>query len=458
MNLKNRSWEARELQSFFHTFTDLPTLKEDGPTVIDHGEGPYIFDTSGRRYFEGNSGLWNMTLGFSEHRLAEAARRQYASFPGYHTFFGRNSKPTVELAERMLELAPVPMSRVFFTNSGSEANESVVKLLWLMWRGEGQPQRRKLLSRKNSYHGATVIASSLTGKDYVKAFGLPLPESIWVDCPHAWRFALPGETDDSFSARLAANLEQTIEAEGPDTIAGFFAEPIMGAGGVIVPPASYFAHIQPVLKKYRIPMVGDEVICGFGRSGQLWGAQTVWQAPDILVASKSMTAGYFPMGAVLLSKEIDERVTKVCESLEEFPHGFTTGGHPVGCAVSLEAIRIITEEGVFAHLRAVAPQFQSRLRALASHSMIGEARGVGLMGALEMVADKSTRAPFPGAVRIGERISRAARQRGLIARPLGASLVLAPPFITTAAQIDEMFTVLEEVIEVVHAEVASMAL
>ena len=455
MHPQNRSWEARELQSFFHTFSDLPTLREDGPTVIDHGDGPYIFDAAGRRYFEANSGLWNMTLGFSEHRLAEAARRQYASFPGYHTFFGRNSKPTVALAERILELAPVPMSRVFFTNSGSEANESVVKLLWLMWRGEGQPQRRKLLSRRNSYHGATVVASSLTGKDYVKAFGLPLPESIWVDCPHAWRSALPGESDEAYSVRLALNLEMTIEAEGPDTIAGFFAEPIMGAGGVIVPPATYFARIQPVLKKYGIPMIGDEVICGFGRTGHLWGAQVVGQVPDILVASKSISAGYFPMGAVVLSKDIDQRVTKACESLEEFPHGFTTGGHPVGCAISLEAIRIITEEGVFEHLREVAPKFQSRLRSLASHALIGEARGVGLMGALEMVADKRTKTPFPSEVRIGERISRAARQRGLIARPLGSALVLAPPFITTESQIDDMFTVLEEVIEVVQAEVAN---
>jgi adenosylmethionine-8-amino-7-oxononanoate aminotransferase len=296
MTIAAQSWERREATSFFHTFTDLPSLKADGPVIIDHGDGPYIVDTAGRRYFEGNSGLWNMTLGFSEQRLSDAAVKQYREFPGYHTFFGRNTKPTVELAERMLALAPVAMSRVFFTNSGSEANESIVKLLWMMWAAEGKPERRKLLTRKNAYHGATVMASALTGKDYVKAFGLPGPEIITLDCPHAWRFALPGESDEEFAARLAANLESRILQEGPETIAGIFAEPVMGAGGVIVPPATYFARIQPVLKKYGIPLIADEVICGFGRTGSLWGAEAVGQEPDIIVASKSMSAGYFPMG------------------------------------------------------------------------------------------------------------------------------------------------------------------
>jgi 4-aminobutyrate---pyruvate transaminase len=456
MNERTRTWGQRELQSFFHTFTDLQSLREDGPVVIERGEGCYVFDTEGRRYLEGNSGLWNMTLGFSESRLANVARKQYDLLPGYHTFFGRNSEPSIALAEKMLELAPVPMSRVFFTNSGSEANESVVKLLWLVWGAEGQPQRRKLISRKYSYHGSSVMTSSLTAKDYVKAFGLPLPECIRVECPHVWRFANPGESDAAFAERLAIDLEQTIKAEGPDTIAGFFAEPVMGAGGVLVPPASYFSQIQSVLKRYRIPMIADEVICGFGRTGNLWGAQSVGQVPDIIVASKSMSAGYFPIGAVLLSKEIDDRVSAASERWEEFPHGFTTGGHPVGCAIANEAIRIITEEGILEHIRDVSGVFLSRLRAFADHPLVGEARGVGLMGALEIVADKREKTSFPGTARVGERIARAARQRGLISRPLGSSLVLAPPFIITAKQIDEMFSLLDEVLEVVQSELEAL--
>ncbi|ABO59552.1 aminotransferase class III-fold pyridoxal phosphate-dependent enzyme (plasmid) [Burkholderia vietnamiensis] len=454
MTNTQKPWGSRETASFFHTFTDLPSLREDGATVIDHGEGPFIVDTNGNRFFEGNSGLWNMTLGFSEHRLAKVAAEQYSAFPGYHTFFGRNSKPTVELSERMLALAPVPMSRVFFTNSGSEANESVIKLLWMMWAAEGQPQRRKLLTRKNAYHGATVMASALTGKDYVKAFGLPTPDVITLDCPHAWRFAQAGESEEAFVKRLVSNLEKTILAEGPDTIAGMFAEPVMGAGGVIVPPAGYFEQVQAVLKKYQIPLVADEVICGFGRTGNLWGCQTVGLRPDIIVASKSMSAGYFPVGAVMLSAEIDRRATAASEQWEEFPHGFTTAGHPVACAVSLEAIRIITDEGILENVQKVGRKFQDGLRALADHPMVGDVRGVGLMGALEMVSDKSSKTSFSGELRVGERIAKAAREFGYIIRPLGASVVLAPPFITTSEQIDDLLTVLKRVLDSVYKDIS----
>jgi len=440
-----KSWESRDACSFFHTFTDLQTLEESGPTIIARSEGPYVFDAAGKRYLEGNSGLWNMTLGFSEKRLVDVAMRQYESLPGYHTFFGRNSKPSIALAERLKDLAPMPMGRVFFTNSGSEANESVVKLLWMLWRSEGQPERRKLITRTNAYHGATVMASSLTGKSYVGAFGLPLPEVLVTECPHAWRYARAGEDDDAFAKRLADDLDALIRQEGPETIAGFFAEPVMGAGGVIVPPGTYFAHVQPVLRKHRIPLVCDEVICGFGRTGNVWGAETIGiEAPDIVVASKSISAGYFPMGAVLLSEEIDARLSEACRRAEEFPHGFTAGGHPVGCAISLEAIRIITEEGVLDHVRDIAPHFQERLRALETHPHVGEARGVGLMGALEIVADQRSNTPFADGDRIGERIAQSALERGLIIRPLGNSVVLAPPFILDRVQIDALFDVLSD--------------
>lgn len=438
---------SRERRSFFHTFTDLPSLAEDGAMVIGRGEGPFVFDDAGQRYFEGNSGLWNMTLGFSEQRLVEVAARQYRELPGYHTFFGRNSQPSIELAERIIALAPVPMSRAFFTNSGSEANESVIKLLWMMWRGEGQPQRRKLITRKNAYHGATVMASSLTGKDYVGAFGLPGPEIVTIGCPHHAKFALPGESEADFVARLARELEERIAAEGAETIAGFWAEPIMGAGGVLVPPKGYFEAIQPILKRHGIPLVGDEVICGFGRTGFLWGADAVGQKPDIIVASKSISAGYFPMGAVMLSPEIDARASKACETWEEFPHGFTAGGHPVGCALANEAIRIITEEGVLQHVQSLAPQFGQRLAEIGRHALVGEARGLGLMGAVEVVADKATRQPFAPGARIGERIARMSRRKGLIIRPLGASIVIAPPFITTPPQLDWIFETITAVLD-----------
>ncbi len=447
MNLQRNSWEQREVQSFFHTFTDLPALRQHGPTVIERGEGIYVFDVQGNRYIEGNSGLWNIVLGYDEPQLVEAASAQYKRFPAYHTFFGRNSMPTVELAERLLSLAPVPMSRVFFTNSGSEANDSVVKLLWLMHSGAGEPKRRKMISRKNAYHGTTVMTSSLTGKDYVKAFGLPLPDVLFADCPHHWRYAEPGESEAAFTKRLAANLDALIRKEGPETIAGFIAEPVMGAGGVLPPPAGYFPAIQAVLRRYGIPFVADEVICGFGRTGNLWGCQTYQIEPDIIVASKVLTAGYFPMGAVILSKAIDRKLTAACEQYEEFPHGFTTGGHPVGSAIALKSLEIITEGGMLENLRGIAPVFQAGLGALAGHPLVGEARGVGLMGALEIVADKRAKQAFAGNLQAGERIATAARERGLIIRPIGSAVVIAPPFIITRGQIEELFRILKETLD-----------
>jgi adenosylmethionine-8-amino-7-oxononanoate aminotransferase len=274
-----------------------------------------------------------------------------------------------------------------------------------------------------------------------------------LDCPHAWRFAESGESEQEFASRLAKSLEQRILAEGPETIAGMFAEPVMGAGGVIVPPANYFAEIQPVLKRYDIPLVADEVICGFGRTGSLWGSIAVGQIPDIVVASKSMSAGYFPMGAVMLSADMDRRASAASSMWEEFPHGYTTGGHPVGCAVSLEAIRIITEEGVFKNVVNVGEAFQAGLRALADHPMIGDVRGLGLMGALETVSDKKAKQSFSGDLRVGERIAQEARDRGFIIRPLGSSVVLAPPFISTQSQIDDLLAVLKEVLDVVYKQV-----
>ena len=454
MTLQTNSWEARELRSFFHTFTHLPSVREQGPTVIQRGAGIYVYDVHGRQYIEGNSGLWNITLGYDNQQLIAAATAQLNEFPAYHTFFGRNSQPTIALAERLLALAPVPMSRVFFTNSGSEANDSVIKLLWMIHRAEGQPKRRKLISRKLAYHGTTVMTSSLTGKDYVEAFGLPVPEVLFADCPHFWRYGLPNESEADFVLRLATCLETLIQQEDPDTIAGFFAEPVMGAGGVIPPPPGYFPAIQAVLGKYQIPFVADEVICGLGRTGNLWGCQTYDIQPDVIVASKVLTAGYFPMGAVILSAEIDRRLTAACEAYEEFPHGFTTGGHPVGAAIALASLAIIMEQGVLNNVRAVAPAFQHGLRALAGHPMIGEARGVGLMGALDVVADKLTKAAFPGELQVGERIAAAARERGLIIRPIGTAVVIAPPFIITEAEIATMLGILKETLDAVARELS----
>ena len=445
--LRSGSWEARSLQSVLHGFTHLGTLNEKGPVVLTRGDGIYVEDSHGNRYLEGNSGLWNSVVGFNHPELVEAACEQYRKFPAYHAFFGRVSEPAVTLSEKLLEIAPATMDKVFFTNSGSEANDTVVKLLWMINQGLGKPHRRKILSRVNAYHGVTGITASMTGKDYVGAFGLPLDEFLFADCPHHWRYANEGESELEFSTRCASNLETLINDEDPETIAGFFAEPVMGAGGVITPPEAYFEAVQAVLRKYDIPLIADEVICGFGRTGRVWGCQTYGIKPDILVASKCITAGYFPMGAIMVSRSTVERLNEAAKRYEEFPHGFTTAGHPVGCAIALKAIDIILNEGVFDNVVDVSPHFQNRLDGFASHPHIGEARGIGLMGALELVEDKENKTPFPPEKPVAEEIANVALEHGLICRPIGQAIVIAPPFIITRDQIEELFSKLQITIE-----------
>ncbi len=448
------SWESRADAFSLYGFTDLPSVHRRGAVVLTHGEGPYVVDVHGRRYFDANSGLWNMVAGFDHPGLIAAAQAQYARFPGYHAFFGRMSDQTVLLSEKLVAVSPFDRGRVFYTNSGSEANDTMVKILWFLGLAEGHPERRKIITRWNGYHGVTVCAASMTGKAYNAQFGLPLPGFIHVGCPHYWRFGQPGETEAEFTVRLARELEATIIKEGPETIAGFFAEPVMGAGGVIPPSAGYFPAVQAVLRRYGIPLIADEVICGFGRTGELWGCQTYGFVPDAIISSKVLTAGFFPMGAVILGPDLADRVQSAAERLEEFPHGFTASGHPVGCAIALKAIDVVMHEGLLDNVRALTPRFEAGLARLAEHPNIGEWRGKGLMGALEAVRDKATRTPFEGHLSVSERIANACTDLGLICRPLGQSIVLCPPFITTEAQLDAMFDRLDTALRQVFAEVA----
>ncbi|RBO51789.1 aspartate aminotransferase family protein [Rhodovulum sp. BSW8] len=445
------SWKARAESSSFYGFTDLPSVKARGTVVLTHGEGPYVIDTEGRRYLDSNSGLWNMVAGFDHAGLAAAAKAQYDRFPGYHAFFGRMSDQTVMLSEKLIEVSPYERGRVFYTNSGSEANDTLVKMLWFLARAEDQPQRRKILTRKNAYHGVTAVSASMTGKPYNALFGLPLPDFIHLTCPHYWREGRPGETETQFTARMAAELEEVINREGAETIAGFFAEPVMGAGGVIPPSAGYFQAIQPILKKHGIPLISDEVICGFGRTGAVWGCETYDFVPDAIISSKALTAGYFPMGAVILGPGLADRLHRASEAVEEFPHGFTASGHPVGCAIALKAIDVILNEGLLENVRRLTPLFEEGMKRLAENPNIGEFRGKGLMGALEAVADKPTRTPFPSNLSVSERIANTCTDHGLICRPLGQSIVLCPPFILTEPQMAEMFEKLEAALTEVFA-------
>lgn len=448
------SWESRADAHSFYGFTDLPTVHDRGTVVLTHGKGPYIYDVHGRSYLDANSGLWNMVAGFDHPGLTAAAQEQYARFPGYHAFFGRMSDQTVMLSEKLVEVSPFADGKVFYTNSGSEANDTMVKMLWFLWASEGMPQRRKVLTRINAYHGVTAVSASMTGKPYNSVFGLPLPGFIHLACPHYWKNGRDGETEEQFTQRMAAELEATIIKEGPETIAGFFAEPVMGAGGVIPPSKGYFQAVVPILRKYGIPVISDEVICGFGRTGNTWGCETYDFMPDAIISSKNLTAGFFPMGAVILGPELTARLQAASERIEEFPHGFTASGHPVGCAIALKAIDVVMNEGLADNVKALTPKFEAGLARLAENPNIGEWRGKGLMGALEAVQDKATKTPFPGHLSVSERIANACTDQGLICRPLGQSIVLAPPFIMTEGQMDEMFDKLEKALTKVFAEVA----
>ncbi|MEM9050341.1 MAG: aminotransferase [Pseudomonadota bacterium] len=447
------SWEARSDAYVMYGFTDLPTLQERGPIVLTHGTGIYVHDVHGRSWLDANSGLWNMVAGFDHPGLAAAAKAQYDRFPGYHAFFGRLSDQTVALSERLIAVSPFESGKVFLTNSGSEANDTLVKMLWFINTVQGRPERRKIITRKNGYHGVTVASASMTGKPYNAWFGLPLADFIHTSCPHYWRHGAAGESEAAYVARLAAELEAIIAREGAETIAGFVAEPVMGAGGVIVPPDGYFQAVAPVLKRHDIPLISDEVICGFGRTGSVWGCETFGFQPDAIISSKNLTAGYFPMGAVILGPTLAATLQAASEHVEEFVHGYTASGHPVGCAVALKAIDVILEEGLLDNVRAVAPLFQERLRAMAALPHIGEARGVGLMGALEAVVDKDSKQPFDATLSVSERIAKACIDNGLICRPLGQAIVLCPPFIIKPDEIDRLFSLLEQSLTAVFREI-----
>jgi 4-aminobutyrate--pyruvate transaminase len=428
-----------DLAAVLHPYTNLVRHAETGPLVIVRGEGVRVFDEAGRDYIEGLAGLWCTSLGWGEERLVEAATRQMRQLPFYHLFGSKTHDPATALSARLLEMAPGKMSKVFLANSGSEANDTAVKLIWYRNNARGLPDKKKLIAREKAYHGVTVMTASLTGlPNNQRSFDLPLPGILRAGCPHHYRFGHPGESEEQFSTRLAEELEALILAEGPDTVAAFFAEPVMGAGGVIVPPRGYFDKIQAVLRKYDVLLVVDEVICGFGRTGAMFGCDTYGIRPDMMTVAKGLSSGYQPISALLVSDEVYRPVMEESGRIGIFGHGYTYGGHPVAAAVALETLAIYAERDILSHVRQVAPALQDGLRALQQHPLVGEARGVGLIGAVELVADKDARTPFDQALGMGARVAARAQAHGLILRAMGDSVAFAPPLIITTAEIEEM--------------------
>ena len=440
--LRPNSNAARDIASVLHPYTDLRLHPEIGPVVMARGKGVRVWDDAGRGYIEAVAGLWCASLGFDNERLARVAHEQMLKLPFYHGFNAKSHEPMIELAEMLLARAPVPMSKVFFANSGSEANDSAIKMAWYFNNALGRPNKKKILSRIKAYHGITIASGSLTGlANNHRSFDLPLPGFLHAATPHHYHGAGPGESEEAFATRLAEELEALILAEGPETIAAMFAEPIMGAGGVIVPPATYFEKIQRVLHRHDILLVADEVICGFGRTGNAWGSQTYGLQPDILTCAKALSASYLPISAVMVNARVFNALAEESHTIGTFGHGFTYSGHPVPAAVAVETLKIYDEIGLVDHVRDVGPHLQAEIRRrFSAHPLVGEARGQGLIAGLELVADKKKRQNFDPALRIGARAARAIEAAGVISRGLpGDVLAFSPPLIITRAEIDEMF-------------------
>jgi 4-aminobutyrate--pyruvate transaminase len=423
-----------------HPYTQLRQIERDGPLVVVRGEGVHVFDEAGNRYLEGMAGLWCAALGFSNARLVDAATRQMKTLPYYHAFSGKVPGPATELAEALMRWAPVPMARVLFANSGSESNDTAFKLVRYYHNAIGKPKKKKVIARDKGYHGVTVATASMSGLPTMhRHFDLPIDGVVRVACPHAYQFARDGESGEAFATRLAAELEATIAREGPDTIAAFIAEPVQGAGGVIIPPPTYFDKIQPILKRHDILLIADEVITGFGRLGQPFGTQVYGLQPDLITVAKMLTSAYVPMSALYVSDRMYQAIADASAEVGVFGHGYTYSGHPLACAVALETLRIYESDRLIEHVQRVAPRLQAGLRRYAGHPIVGEVRGLGLIGAVELAADPKARKPFDPQRSVGAYLVKRAQAHGLILRAMAGDIIaFSPPLVITEHEIDDL--------------------
>ncbi|WP_108663377.1 aspartate aminotransferase family protein [Acuticoccus kandeliae] len=439
MTAHPNSLAARDIAYHIHPYTNARRHERQGPIVIDRGEGIYVYDDQGRQMIEAMAGLWSVALGFGEKRLVEAATKQMSRLPYYHSFSHKAHEPGIELAEKLVQMTPEGLDHVFFTNSGSEANDTVVKMVWYYNNALGRPQKKKFIARNGGYHGITVAAGSLTGLQVnQKGFDLPLDFVRHVTCPHLYRYGNPGETEEQFATRLAEELEATILAEGPETVAAFIGEPVMGAGGVLVPPKGYWEKVQEICRKYDILVVADEVINGFGRTGTMFACEQFNIKPDIIVLSKQITSSYLPLAALVISNKMYQGIADETERLGTFGHGYTATAHPVATAVGLENLKIMEERDLVASASRAGARLGAALKALSDHPLVGEVRGLGLIWAVELVADKATKATFETPGKLGTYIFERGHEHGLIIRAIRDTVAFCPPMIITEEEVDEL--------------------
>ena len=421
-----------------HGYTNLARHRENGPRIITSGHGIYVRDERGREYIEAAAGMWCASFGFSEPELAEAAARQLRALPYYHTLTSQSVLPSIELARRLSALVPVENARIYLALSGSEANDFLVKFLWYYNDARGRSQKRKVISRVNGYHGATVVSSSMTGiaKNHA-GFGLPLPGFLHTHDAHYSRNHLPGESETQYVARILGDLERMILAEGPDTVMAFMVEPCAAAGGVIIPPDGYFPALQELLERYEILLLADEIVTGFGRTGRMFGSETFDLRPAAITLGKALTGAYQPVAAIALRGDICDVLERHSDTIGSFAHGTTYSGHPVGSAVAVRALELMEERDILGHVQRVAPVFQARLEGLERFAGVLETRGVGLVGAFQLRDSHGV----PSAAKFKE----LAEDSGVILRavPVGNSLARSPPLIISEAEIHELYDRIE---------------
>ncbi|WP_397534291.1 aspartate aminotransferase family protein [Roseateles sp.] len=440
-----KEWQQADSSHFIHPFTDHGGLAKKGARIITRADNIYLWDSEGHKILDGMSGLWCVNVGYGQQALVDAASRQMKELPFYNAFFQTSTTPAIELAELLAELSPPQFQHVFYTSSGSEGNDTVVRMVRRYWDILGQPERKVIISRNNGYHGSTMAGASLGGMSGMHAQGgLPIPDITHIDQPH-WFELGQGLSRDDFGLKAARWLEEKILAVGPERVAAFIGEPVQGAGGVIVPPSSYWPEIQRICDKYGILLVSDEVICGFGRTGNWFGCETMGSKPDLMTFAKGVTSGYVPLGGVM----VGERIAKaLIADGGEFNHGFTYSGHPVACAVALANIRLIQQLNLVSHVKHnIGPYLAERFAELDAHPLVGETQTCGMMAAVQLVKDKSSGTPFASELEVGMLCRAHCFGNGLIMRAVGDRMIVAPPLVMTRPQVDEMMTLIKRCLD-----------
>lgn len=448
-----QDWQALDRAHLLHPFTEHKNLRSEGTRVISHAAGVYVWDSEGRKFLDSMAGLWCVNVGYGCKELADAAHRQMSQLAYYNSFFKTANAPAIELAARLAELAPAGLNQVFFANSGSEANETNLKIVRYYWNIRGRPSKKLILARDYAYHGVTLATASISGlPDMHTQFDLPLSDLV-VRVPAPYWFQHGGELSPAaYGEAVAAEVERRILEAGPENVGAFIGEPVYGAGGVMVPPETYWPAINRICRKYEILLIADEVVCGFGRTGNWFGSQTFAIEPDLMTVAKGLSSGYLPIAAAI----VHDRVAEVLvDHAEEFVHGFTYSAHPTTCAVALENLAIIEREGLIERVATdTGPYFQQSLQSLQDHPLVGECRGVGLLAGIELVADKEKRRSFDPAVKVGARCRAHCLANGLIMRAARDSMMTAPPLIISRAEIDEIVEKLRRSLDATWDEVA----